>query len=706
MKNLFVILLSLFLVTFSLNVQSQSLSDFGQKKAQKDPVSWTQSYAKTGAHEYTLTFKATADPHWHFYSQYTEGTMPMAFYFDDIEGYKRLGDVLESPKPKEEYDETLGGLTKYWDKTATFTQKIKLSSPEVNVHGAIEFQACIDGACTMLTYNFKFDIKDKSNIDNKTSIDNTGVKKVDNKIVDKKAKTTIATSDISLDKAKSDTPTTDTLVANAKHDTELSDAAWKKLIYEPIIKDLDKLGNENSIANKSFFVIFLLGFAGGLIALMTPCVWPMIPMTVSFFIKKADKASGKRDAFIYGISIILIYLAFGLGVTAIFGADAMNAMATSAVFNIIFFAILLVFAISFLGAFEIMLPTKWTNKMDEKADKTSGLLSIFFMAFTLVLVSFSCTGPIIGTLLVEAVTKGMWGPAIGMTGFSLALALPFTLFAIFPSMMKSMPKSGGWLNSVKVVLGFLELALALKFLSVADMAYHWHLLDREVFLVLWIVIFSLLGMYLLGKLMFSHDSKVEKIGITRFFLAIISLSFALYMVPGLWGAPLKAISAFSPPITTQDFNLYEGTVEAKFDDYDEGMAYARKHKMPVIVDFTGWGCVNCRNMELAVWADPKVKELLEKDYVLISLFVDDKTPLSSDRVRMSDFSGNKLRSVGNLWSDLQIGKFGQSSQPYYFALDYNGKPLTAPTAYELDVNKYKKFLNKGLDEFKKRFPKK
>jgi thiol:disulfide interchange protein DsbD len=692
------------LISGTYTANSQSLSNFGKKEEVKDPVSWTKSYTKTGDKEYTLTFKAKVEPHWHFYSQYSEGTMPMAFYFDDIVGYERVGDVLESPKPKEEYDETLGGLTKYWDKSATFTQKIKLTSASANVHGAIEFQACIDGACTMLTYNFSFDIKDDAsvkvakpdNVVKEPSVDKSA------KPVEKADKITSATDD----NVVADANKVEDKAVKDNDNGELSEEAWKDLIYEPIIEDLDKLGNENSIANKSFLVIFLLGFVGGLVALMTPCVWPMIPMTVSFFLKKADKASGKRDAFIYGISIVLIYLAFGLGVTAIFGADAMNAMATSAIFNIIFFVILLVFAISFLGAFEIMLPTKWTNKMDEKADKTSGLLSIFFMAFTLVLVSFSCTGPIIGTLLVEAVTKGMWGPAIGMTGFSLALALPFTLFAIFPSMMKKMPKSGGWLNSVKVVLGFLELALALKFLSVADMAYHWHILDREVFLVLWIVIFALLGMYLLGKLMFSHDSKVEKVGIFRFFLAIISLSFALYMVPGLWGAPLKAISAFSPPITTQDFNLYEGTVEAKFDDYDDGMAYARKHKMPVIVDFTGWGCVNCRNMELAVWADPKVKEILEDDYVLISLFVDDKKPLASDRVRVSELTGNKLRSVGNLWSDLQISKFGQSSQPYYFALDYNGKPLTAPTAYELDVNKYKDFLHKGLKEFKKRFPKK
>ncbi len=699
MKNLIVILLGIFLLSINpATTKAQGLANFGKNKKQQDPVSWTQSYKKTGDNEYTLIFKATAEPHWHFYSQYSEGTMPMAFYFDDIKGYKKIGKVIESPKPTEEYDDVLDGLTKYWDKSATFTQKIKLTESEVNIHGAIEFQACIDGACTALTYNFKFNIKNKVN---KTATNSK--KKVS--ITDKK----IAKPDKVNNTKQQETQETSTKDINASKElvkdetsTKISNKDWKSYIYKPVIDELEAYGNKNSITNKSFLVIFFFGFVGGLIALMTPCVWPMIPMTVSFFIKKADKKAGKRDAIIYGISIVIIYVAFGLGVTSIFGADAMNALATSAVFNIIFFAILLIFAISFLGAFEIQLPTKWTNKIDAKADSSSGLISIFFMAFTLVLVSFSCTGPIIGTLLVEAVTKGMWGPAVGMTGFSIALALPFTLFAIFPSMMKSMPKSGGWLNSVKVVLGFLELALALKFLSVADMAYHWHILDREVFLSLWIVIFSLLGMYLLGKLMFSHDSEVKKVGIFRFFLAIISLSFALYMVPGLWGAPLKAISAFSPPITTQDFNLYDGTVHAKFDNYDEGMAYAKKHKMPVLLDFTGFGCVNCRNMELAVWSDPKVKETLENDYVLISLFVDDKKSLPKNEVRMSNFTGNKLRNIGNVWSDLQIGKFGTSAQPYYYALDYNGKPLTGPTAYELDINKYKEFLNKGLKEFKKR----
>ena len=684
------------LLFISIGINAQGLAGLSANKTE-DPVSWTQEFKKISDSEYLLIFKASADEHWHFYSQYTEGTMPMAFYFDDIKGYKRVGKVSESPKPKEEFDELLGGLTKYWDKTATFKQKIKITSKEeVNVHGAIEFQACIDGACTMLTYNFKFTfpgVKEKTQVEEQKP---APVETEEPKVIEDKPKTEVVATQEEKEAVKDSNVT-------AEVKTTDKEANWQDKIWEPITDKLAKYENNNSITDKSFLIIFIMGFLGGLIALMTPCVWPMIPMTVSFFIKK--KESGKGNAIIYGLSIIVIYVALGLGVTAIFGADALNAMATSAVFNIIFFIILVIFAASFLGAFEIQLPTKWTNKMDSKADSTSGLLSIFFMAFTLVLVSFSCTGPIIGTLLVEAVTKGMWGPAIGMTGFAIALALPFTLFAIFPSMMKSMPKSGGWLNSVKVVLGFLELALALKFLSVADMAYHWGIMDREVFLVLWIVIFALLGIYLLGKLSFSHDSKVEKIGVLRLFMAIISLSFALYMVPGLWGAPLKAISAFSPPQATQDFDLYDGSVHAQFDNYEEGMAYAKKHNKPVLVDFTGWGCVNCRNMEYAVWSDPQVKEMLENDYVLISLYVDDKTPLAEkDRYR-SKLSGNMIRSVGNRWSDLQISKFGQSSQPYYFPIDYDGQPLTGPSAYNLDINKYKVFLKKGIDEFNKKHKK-
>ncbi len=683
-----IILLSIFSLS-SFTTQSQGLSGLVKNNAQaKVPVNWKTKVEKISESEFKLIFIGTANKPYHYYSQYTQGTMPMAFYYDSPEGYKTVGKVSESPKPKEEYDELLGGMTKYWDGTATFTQKIVLTKTgKVKISGAIEYQACIEGMCTVETFNFNLEVEGKAST-----------------TADVATETAPATQAVEVQQKDTNTIDTSKVETNSTQTTNydnLSEQDWLKLIWEPVTAELNQLGNKNSVTDKSFLIIFILGFLGGLIALMTPCVWPMIPMTVSFFIKK-DKAKGKRDAIIYGLSIVVIFMALALGITAAFGADALNAMSTSAVFNVIFFVILVVFAASFLGAFEMVLPTKWTNKVDAKADSTTGLVSIFLMAFTLVLVSFSCTGPIVGTLLVEAVTKGIWGPAFGMLGFSIALALPFTLFAFFPSMMKSMPKSGGWLNTVKVVLGFLELALALKFLSVADMAYHWRILDREVFLVLWIVIFTLLGMYLLGKLMFSHDSKVEKIGVFRLFLAMISLSFALYMVPGLWGAPLKAISAFSPPQSTQDFDLYDGTVHAKFDNYEEGMAYAREKKLPVLVDFTGHGCVNCRNMENAVWQDAEVKEMLEKDYVLISLYVDDKTPLPAEKQRVSTFSGNKIRNVGNLWSDLQIGKFGQSSQPYYFPIDYNGKPLTSAEAYNLDINNYKKFLKKGILEFKKK----
>ena len=448
-------------------------------------------------------------------------------------------------------------------------------------------------------------------------------------------------------------------------------------------------------------MIFVYGFLGGLVALITPCVWPMIPMTVSFFLKRTkDRSKSIRDALVYGLSIILIYLTLGLVITAIFGAGGLNKFATSAGFNIAFFLILVFFSISFFGAFEIVLPASWTNKMDQKADSTSGYLSILFMAFTLALVSFSCTGPIVGTLLVQASSMGdLLGPAIGMLGFSMALALPFALFAVFPSMLQSMPKSGGWLGSVKIVLAFLELALSLKFLSVADLTNNWGLLDREVFLVLWIVIFALLGFYLLGKLRFSHDGPSEHTSIFGLFLGIISLSFSLYMVPGLWGAPLRAISAFAPPATTQDFSLYEGDVHAQFNDYEAGMAYAKQVGKPVLIDFSGYGCVNCRKMEASVWTNPEVKHILENDYVLITLIVDDQTSLPESIEVNEQGKTIKLRTVGDKWSYLQRTKFGVAAQPFYVALDANGKPLMSSRAYNEDTPAYISWLKSGLKQF-------
>ena len=473
--------------------------------------------------------------------------------------------------------------------------------------------------------------------------------------------------------------------------------------WKPVIKELSNYGSTEEQESHSWIYIFFTGLIGGILALFTPCVWPIIPMTVSFFLKRTkDKKKGIRDAWTYGASIVVIYVALGLAITLIFGASALNALSTNAIFNILFFLMLVIFAASFFGAFEITLPSKWSNAVDSKAEATTGLLSIFLMAFTLSLVSFSCTGPIIGFLLVEVSTTGsVVAPAIGMLGFAIALALPFTLFAMFPSWLKSMPKSGGWMNVIKVVLGFLELAFALKFLSVADLAYGWRLLDRETFLALWIVIFALLGMYLLGKIKFPHDDDNNKVGVGRFFLALISLAFAVYMIPGLWGAPLKAVSAFAPPMQTQDFNLYKNEVHARFTDFDAGMEYARQNNKPVMIDFTGYGCVNCRKMELAVWTDPKVSQMLNDDYVLITLYVDEKTKLPEPIKVTENGTERTLRTIGDKWSYLQRSKFGANAQPFYVLLDNEGMPLNKSYSYDEDIAKYVDFLQTGLKNYKK-----
>ena len=482
----------------------------------------------------------------------------------------------------------------------------------------------------------------------------------------------------------------------------LTPAMSPKMDYwKPVISELNQFGEQINSESHSWLYIFFAGFVGGLLALFTPCVWPIIPMTVSFFLKRTkDKKKGVRDAWTYGASIVVIYLTLGLAITLIFGANALNALSTNAIFNIFFFLMLVVFAASFFGAFEITLPSKWTNAVDSKAEQTTGLLSIFLMAFTLSLVSFSCTGPIIGFLLVEVSTTGsVIAPALGMLGFALALALPFTLFALFPSWLKSMPKSGGWMNAIKVTLGFLELAFALKFLSVADLAYGWRILDRETFLALWIVIFGLLGLYLLGKIKFPHDDDNNKVSVPRFFLALASLAFAVYMIPGLWGAPLKAVSAFAPPMQTQDFNLYKNEVHAQFYDYEEGMEYARRQGKPVMIDFTGYGCVNCRKMELAVWTDPKVSKLLTEDYVLITLYVDEKAKLPEPVKITENGVERTLRTVGDKWSYLQRSKFGANAQPFYVLLDNEGMPLNKSYSYDEDVQKYVDFLNVGLKNY-------
>lgn len=649
----------------------------------QNPATWTVKLIDKGNREVELTANFKIDPTWHLYDIHIPegGPMPTSLTIDNLKGATKAGEFKAvNSKLKKSYDEIFQMEIGYYETQATFVQRLKVTDKAAFLlEGDLRSQVCseVDGQCIPIKIDLSFKSKDLP----ATLVPAGGT-----------------SADITDEASSVDTATTDTLNQTSTAAASSSD------LWKPVIEEVKAYGAAGDTSDQSLFWIFLGGFGGGLLALLTPCVWPMIPMTVSFFLKRNKKNKGKaiKDAMTYGLGIIIIYVALGLLITAIFGASALNDLATSAIFNLIFFALLVVFAISFFGAFELVLPSSWTNKMDQKADSTTGIISIFFMAFTLALVSFSCTGPIIGTLLVQAAGSGsIVAPAIGMFGFALALAIPFSLFAIFPSWLESMPKSGGWLNSVKVVLGFLELALALKFFSVADLAYGWGILDREVFLVLWIAIFALLGVYLLGKLKLPHDSDLKHVSVPRLFLAIISFAFAIYMIPGLWGAPLKSISAFSPPLFTQDFNLYKGEVHAKFDDYEAGMEYARKNNKPVMIDFSGYGCVNCRKMEASVWTDARVKDLLEKDYVLITLMVDDKKKLPEVIEVEENGKTTKLKTIGDKWSYLQRHKFGTNSQPYYVLLDHAGKPIGPSYAYDEDVNKYIEFLNTGLTNFKK-----
>ena len=649
----------------------------------QNPATWTVKLIDKGNGEVELTANFKIDPTWHLYDIHIPegGPMPTSLTIDNLKGATKAGEFKAvNSKLKKSYDEIFQMEIGYYETQATFVQRLKVTDKAAFLlEGDLRSQVCseVDGQCIPIKIDLSFKSKDLP----ATLVPAGGT-----------------SADITDEASSVDTATTDTLNQTSTAAASSSD------LWKPVIEEVKAYGAAGDTSDQSLFWIFLGGFGGGLLALLTPCVWPMIPMTVSFFLKRNKKNKGKaiKDAMTYGLGIIIIYVALGLLITAIFGASALNDLATSAIFNLIFFALLVVFAISFFGAFELVLPSSWTNKMDQKADSTTGIISIFFMAFTLALVSFSCTGPIIGTLLVQAAGSGsIVAPAIGMFGFALALAIPFSLFAIFPSWLESMPKSGGWLNSVKVVLGFLELALALKFFSVADLAYGWGILDREVFLVLWIAIFALLGVYLLGKLKLPHDSDLKHVSVPRLFLAIVSFAFAIYMIPGLWGAPLKSISAFSPPLFTQDFNLYKGEVHAKFDDYEAGMEYARKNNKPVMIDFSGYGCVNCRKMEASVWTDARVKDLLEKDYVLITLMVDDKKKLPEVIEVEENGKTTKLKTIGDKWSYLQRHKFGTNSQPYYVLLDHAGKPIGPSYAYDEDVNKYIEFLNTGLTNFKK-----
>ncbi len=670
-KSLFSVLLLLLAVMTQAQIQ--------------EPVKFKAELKNVSADEVEVVFSATIDNGWHVYSTDLGdgGPISATFNTEKLSGAAVDGKLKPVGKEISTYDQMFEMKVRYFEHSVQFVQKLKLTGGEYHIEGFLEYGACNDENClppTQVPFRFSGKAAGKAADAEKTEV---------TEVASTEQASNVETTDGAV--------TADSVTTVAEVKDEAAD------LWKPVIDELKAMGETSSSQeDMSWIYVFITGFVGGLLALFTPCVWPIIPMTVSFFLKRnKDKKKGIRDAWTYGASIVVIYVALGLIITGIFGANALNALSTNAIFNIFFCLMLVVFAASFFGAFEITLPSKWSNAVDSKAEKTTGLLSIFLMAFTLSLVSFSCTGPIIGFLLVEVSTTGsVIAPAIGMLGFAIALALPFTLFALFPSWLKSMPKSGGWMNVIKVTLGFLELAFALKFLSVADLAYGWRILDRETFLALWIVLFALLGFYLLGKIKFPHDDDNTKVSVPRFFLALASLAFAVYMVPGLWGAPLKAVSAFAPPMKTQDFNLYNNEVHVQFMDYDLGMEYARRQGKPVMLDFTGYGCVNCRKMELAVWTDQKVSDIIRNDYVLITLYVDDKTPLPQPQKIVENGTERTLRTVGDKWSYLQRVKFGANAQPFYVLIDNEGKPLNKSYSYDEDVPKYVEFLQKGLENYK------
>ena len=668
-----------------------------------NPAQFTQKFNKLSDTAAEIVFTGNISSGWHVYGpNVTGGPTPASFRAEKLVGATLDGPLRAEGREIKKYEDMFDVDVSYYENSVKFVQKLKLTGGKYEVEGYLMYGACNDQSCAPpkkveFSFNGEVPLPSKATAVQPANAPPAGKaeetakgdeKNADDKTVpdgqDGKEAETAADPEIPV--ALADT-------AMTPADTLQSD------LWTPVISQIQQLdaGGDSNAANMSWWKIFFLGLLGGLVALVTPCVWPIIPMTVSFFLKRSDnKKQGIRDAWIYGLSIVVIYVLLGLLVTALFGASALNSLATNAVFNIFFFLLLLLFAFSFFGAFELTLPSSWSNAVDTKAEKKGGLLGIFLMAFTLTLVSFSCTGPIIGFLLVEVATEGgsIIAPTIGMLGFAIALALPFTLFALFPNWLKQMPKSGGWMNTVKVVLGFIELAFALKFLSVADLAYGWGILDREVFLSLWIVIFGLLGVYLLGGIKFKHDDDDKHIGVVRFSLALISLAFAMYMVPGLWGAPLKAVSAFAPPMKTQDFNLApEQEVKPMFTDYETGMRYAQEHGKPVLIDFTGYGCVNCRKMEAAVWTDSRVAKKMTEDFVLIQLYVDEKTDLPEPVIVNENGEEMKLRTVGDKWSYLQSHKFGANAQPFYVILDGNGNLLAKPYTFDENVDHYLDFLS-------------
>ena len=674
--------------------------------AQQNPVHFSVQQKQVSPTEVEVIFTAKIDQGWHVYSTNlpADGPTSASLHVDKAEGVTPVGKLTPRGKELNVYDKTFEMKLRYFENSVGFVQRYKITAKTYTIKGYLEYGACNDEMClppTQVDFNFKGNGPASAPAATPTAA-NAETEKTTTAATDVAADGLSALTTMTADTAKkSDVLPADT-AGTLKQENAQVNADVN--LWQPVIKELSAFNSTKDSTNSSLWSIFFMGILGGFIALLTPCVWPIIPMTVSFFLKRAkdDRKKGIRDAVTYGLSIIVIYMGLATLVTWAFGPQKLNELATNAPFNVFFFLLLVVFAFSFFGWFELRLPSSWGNAVDNKASATTGLLSIFLMAFTLSLVSFSCTAPVVGLLLVQAATSGDWvAPAVGMFGFALALALPFTFFALFPTLLKKAPKSGSWMNMIKVVLGFIELAFSLKFLSVADLAYGWHILDRETFLSIWIVLFGLLGLYLIGKLKFPHDDPDQKaMPVPAIMLGLCSLAFSVYMLPGLWGAPSKAVSAFAPPINTQDFNLAPQTVHAAYTDYDEGMRAAAAAGKPVLVDFTGFGCVNCRKMEASVWTDSRVAEKLNKDYVLISLYVDDKTPLKQPvEVKLPDGTSRTLRTIGDKWSYLEQTKFGYLAQPFYVPLDNAGKPLNGSFSFKEDVPAYLEFLDKGLENY-------
>lgn len=694
------ILLSLMLFVTTLNLNAQ----FGNV----EPVTFEENVVVNGA-DGAIEFEAYIEQGFHLYSTDIPegGPTPMEVTYSVVEGAEIVGALQPGDGAVTEMDQMFEMVVSYFNESAVFTQKVKFLGGKYRIKGTLRFQSCSDSNCIPGRYDFDITgetVVEKPVVKEEAKPVVPVVKKEEKPAVKPASKEPVKQEEKVEEIAVKEEAAAPAVEEKLEQPVVVAENKEMSSIWEPVVDKIALQNEAEETNNRSIWITFILGFGGGLLALLTPCVWPIIPMTVSFFLKRSKgRKQAVREALIYGASIIVIYLVLGLAVTLIFGAGALNALSTNAIFNIIFCLMLLVFGASFLGGFEITLPSSWTNKIDEKAGNTSGLLSIFFMAFTLTLVSFSCTGPIIGFLLVEVSTSGeIFGPAVGMLGFALALALPFTLFALFPSLLKQTPRSGSWMNTIKVVLGFVEIAFALKFFSVADLSYHWGLLDRETFLALWIALFAILALYLLKIIHLPHDDESDKkASVPGFFMGLVSLAFAIYMIPGLWGAPCKAISAFAPPMSTQDFSLYDNSFHPHVDDYELALEMGRREGKPVLLDFTGHGCVNCRNMEASVWSDDRVIDIMRDDYIVASLYVDDRTPLA--KPFEVEVNGKKimLETVGDKWTYLQGHRFGANAQPFYVLVDGDGNPLCGSYSFNLDVYAYIDFLEKGLKTFDK-----